>query len=115
MRRHKTDVFNEGAVCTVVGKGRAFDVRGFLEEYFEKMGLVRGNCVFPKNLVKGNKGVAVAYPVMYRGLEDMVQLAYVPRPKGTGWGSGGPRSRRQDYGSLVLLTFIVRKTLLEWF
>ena len=71
MRRHKTDVFNEGAVCTVVERGRAFDVRGFLEEYLERMGLVRGNCVFPKNLDKGNKGVAVAYPMMYRGLEDM--------------------------------------------
>ena len=71
MRRHKTDVFNEGAVCTIVGRGRAFDVRGFLEEYLERMGLVRGNCVFPKNLVKGNKGVAVAYSMMYRGLEDL--------------------------------------------
>ena len=31
----------------------------------------------------------------------------------TGLGSGGPRSRLQDSGSLMLVTFIVRKTLRE--
>ena len=71
MRHNKTNVFNEGSVCTVVEKGRAFNVRGFLEAYLKRMCLVRGCCVFPKNLVKGSKAVPVAYPVMYRGFEDL--------------------------------------------
>lgn len=35
MRRNKTDTLNEGSVCTVVEKGRAFNVRGFLEAYLK--------------------------------------------------------------------------------
>ena len=71
MRKNKTDIFNEGSVCTIAEKGRAFDMREFLEAYLKRMGLKKGCCVFPKNLEKGSKAVLVAYPMMYRGFEDI--------------------------------------------
>ena len=47
LRRHKTYVENEGAVCAMVPRGRAFDIRKFLEEYIVRMGLARKQRLFP--------------------------------------------------------------------
>ena len=68
MRKSKTDVYNESSVCSMTVGGRAFDVRGFLEEYFGRLGLERG-C--SKNVGKGGKGVPVTYPIMYKELDEM--------------------------------------------
>ena len=42
MRKNKTDVYNEGSVCSMMVGGRAFDVRSFLEDYLRRLGLERG-------------------------------------------------------------------------
>ena len=42
MRKNKTDIYHEGAVCSITVGGRAFDVKGFLEDYFRRLGLERG-------------------------------------------------------------------------
>ena len=71
MRKNKTDRYHEGAVCSITVGGRAFDVKGFLEDYFRRLGLEKGFCVVPKNLGKGRKEVPTIYPVMYKELEVM--------------------------------------------
>ena len=71
MRKNKTDVLNEGSVCSITLGGKAFNVKGFLDDYVRRMGLEMSSCVFPKNLGKGGKGVPTTYPAMYRELEDM--------------------------------------------
>ena len=71
MRKNKTDIYNEGSVCSITIGGRAFDVKGFLEEYFRRLGLEKGCCVFPKNVGKGGKGMPTTYPTMYKELEVM--------------------------------------------
>ena len=71
LRRHKTDVENEGSQFSMVGRGRAFDIRGFLLEYLARMGVSGKQAVFPKSLGKGDKRVAVSYSILYQSLEDM--------------------------------------------
>ena len=71
LRRHKTDVENEGSQFSMVGRGRAFDIRGFLLEYLARMGVSGKQAVFPKSLGKGDKRVAVSYSMLYQSLEDM--------------------------------------------
>ena len=70
LRRQKTDVENEGSWCSIIGRGRAFDIIGFMEEYITRMGLTKGQSLFPKNLGKGEKKVAVSYSRMYQSLES---------------------------------------------
>ena len=52
-------------------RGRAFDVKEFLEAYLRRLGLKKGCCVFPKNLEKGSKVIPVTCTMMYRGFEDL--------------------------------------------
>ena len=78
MRKNKTDVFNEGSVCSITLGGKAFNVKGFLDDYVRRMGLEKSSWVFPKNLGKGGQGVPTTYPVMYRELEDMKTRATSP-------------------------------------
>ena len=44
---------------------------GFMEEYITRMGLTKGQSLFPKNLGKGDKKVAVSYSRMYQSLESL--------------------------------------------
>ena len=71
LRRQKTDVNNEGSWCSIVGRGRAFNIMGFMEEYIIMMGLTKGHSLFPKNLGKGDKKVAVSYSRLYESLESL--------------------------------------------
>ena len=71
LRRQKTDVENEGSWCSIVGRGRAFNIMGFMEEYIIMMGLTKGHSLFPKKLGKGDKKVAVSYSRLYESLESL--------------------------------------------
>ena len=57
-RRQKTKVENEGSWCSIVDRGRAFIIMGFMEEYIARMCLTKGQSLFPKNLGMGEKKVA---------------------------------------------------------
>ena len=65
------DVKNEGSWCSIVGSGRAFNIMGFMEEYITRMGLTKGQSLFPKNLGMGDKKVAVSYSRLYQSLESL--------------------------------------------
>ena len=49
--------------------GQGFSIKRFLEMYISRMGLQSKDALFPLNVGKGAKVVAVTYSVMYHALE----------------------------------------------